>query len=92
MKMTFQDEFEYVSEGNVYYISAEGFREWDEFERVFTTLSKLQIIDEFGNELDDFNDVYNEIKEHIIYSENTEESISEEWDEEEIPYSLTDFG
>jgi hypothetical protein len=87
MKKKFCEEFEVDSEGVTYYVNAEGERTWED-ERVFTKLSKFVITDEFGTRLDDSEDLYNEIKEDILYPENEEtEDDTEEWDEKEIPQS-----
>lgn len=85
MKIAFQDEFEVDIDGILYYIEATGDREWDEDERVFTSLSKLVVTDELGNELDDNDDVYNEIREIILFSNDTRDALNKDWDEEEIP-------
>lgn len=84
MKIPFFEEFEATINGEMFQVEASGDREWDEDGRVFTTLSKLVIIDELGNELNDTSDVFNEIHENIVYSRDLDEDSSFD-DEEEIP-------
>lgn len=89
MRLPFQVDFEFHSNGLVFYVEARGIKEWDEDERVFTSLSKLVVTDEFGTELNDNDDVYNEVKEHVLYSDEIDYCYAtDSWDEEEIPYSL----
>ncbi len=78
MKLPFTDEFETTKNGITYYVSAAGIREWDEEERLFTSLSRLTITDEFGTKLTDNDDVYNEIYEKVMHSNVSPESLTEE--------------
>lgn len=86
MKLPFSDEFEYEVNGQTYYVEANGVREWDEDERLFTHLSKLIVSDEDGNILTDSSDVYNEIKESIVHSNETPNTLTEEVSFEEENY------
>lgn len=86
MKLLFNDEFEYESDGKTYYVNAVGVREWDEDERLFTTLSKLTITDDYGTFVNDSNDVYNEIYETVVHSSVSPNSLTEEVSFEEESY------
>lgn len=89
MIFNFAEEFEYEVNGNIYQVEVVGSRETDIDGRMYSELNKLIVIDDLGNELDDYDDVYNEIQEYVLYDKQYEiedHGFSSEWaDEEEFP-------
>lgn len=90
MRHYFNDEFEFETEGKIYYVEVSGCKEYDTWTgRSETELSYFSVVAEDGTELDDTSDVYNEIEEYVAYDRNYDQESNgfddDYSDEEEIP-------